>query len=59
MDNVLIVAGEVDENLYLSARNLRHVGVTDVTAMDPVSLVSYQKVLMSESALKQIEESLA
>ena len=59
MDNVLIVAGEVDENLYLSASNLRHVGVTDVTAMDPVSLVSYQKVLMSESALKQIEESLA
>ncbi len=59
MNNVLIVAGEVDENLYLSARNLPHVGVTDVTAMDPVSLVSYENVLMSESALKQIEESLA
>jgi large subunit ribosomal protein L4 len=59
LDNVLIVAGEVDENLYLAARNLPYVGVTDVTAMDPVSLVSYGNVLMSESALKQVEESLA
>ncbi len=59
IDNVLLVSGEVDENLYLSARNLPHVGVTDVTAMDPVSLVSYDNVLMSESALKQIEEALA
>ena len=59
LNNVLIVSGEVDENLYLSARNLPHVGVTDVTAMDPVSLVSYENVLMSESALKQVEESLA
>lgn len=59
LNNVLIVSGEVDENLYLSARNLPHVGVTDVTAMDPVSLVSYDNVLMSESAIKQIEEALA
>ena len=59
MDNVLIVSGEVDENLYLAARNIPHVGVTDVTAMDPVSLVSYGSVLMTESALKQVEESLA
>lgn len=59
INNALIVSGEVDENLYLSARNLPHVGVTDVTAMDPVSLVSYDNVLMSESALKQIEEALA
>jgi len=59
LDNVLIVSGEVDENLYLAARNIPHVGVTDVTAMDPVSLVSYGNVLMTESALKQIEESLA
>ncbi len=59
LNNVLIVSGEVDENLYLSARNLPHVGVTDVTAMDPVSLVSYDNVLMSESAVKQIEEALA
>lgn len=59
LGSVLIVSGEVDENLYLSARNLPHVGVTDVTAMDPVSLVSYENVLMSESAVKQIEEALA
>ncbi len=58
LGDVLIVSGEVDENLYLSARNLPNVGVIDVTAMDPVSLVSYENVLMNESALKQIEESL-
>ncbi len=58
LDNVLIISGEVDENLYLAARNIPNVGVVDVTAMDPVSLVSYGNVLMTESALKQIEESL-
>jgi large subunit ribosomal protein L4 len=59
LDNVLIISGEVDENLYLAARNIPHVGVTDVTAMDPVGLVSYANVLMTESALKQIEGALA
>ncbi len=58
LENVLIISGEVDENLYLAARNIPNVGVVDVTAMDPVSLVSYGNVLMTESALKQIEESL-
>jgi len=59
LDNVLIVTENVDENLYLSARNLRGVGVVDVTGVDPVSLISHDAVLMTVGALKQIEESLA
>ncbi len=58
LKSVLIISGSVEENLYLAARNLPNVGVIDVPAMDPVSLVSYDNVLINESALKQIEESL-
>ncbi|MCG8433908.1 MAG: 50S ribosomal protein L4 [Gammaproteobacteria bacterium] len=59
LDNVLIVKDEVDENLYLAARNLHSVDVRDVQALDPVSLIRHEKVLMTVSAVKQIEEWLA
>src|SRR5690554_6872470 len=39
LNNVLIVADEVSENLYLAARNVPHVGLTEATAIDPVSLI--------------------
>jgi large subunit ribosomal protein L4 len=57
--NVLIVTESVDENLYLSARNLKDVSVVDVQSVDPVSLISHDTVLVTVNALKQIEESLA
>ncbi|MEE4300286.1 MAG: 50S ribosomal protein L4 [Pseudomonadales bacterium] len=56
--NVLIVTDAVDENLYLSARNLKDVDVLDVAATDPVSLLSHDKVLMTVAALKQFEAQL-
>lgn len=56
LSNVLIVSGEVNENLYLSARNIPNVGVVEAQIVDPVALVSYDKVLISESAVKQLEE---
>lgn len=56
--NVLIVTEAVDENLYLSARNLKDVGVLDVAAVDPVSLLSHDKVLTTVAALKQFEALL-
>jgi large subunit ribosomal protein L4 len=56
LDNVLIVSSAVDNNLYLSARNIPNVGIIDVVALDPLSLLSYKKVLMTESAIKQLEE---
>lgn len=59
LDNVLIVAEEVAENLYLAARNLRHVDVLDVAGLDPVSLIGFEKVLMTVPALKKVEEMLS
>ncbi len=59
LDSVLIVTESVDENLYLSARNLKDVDVIDVQSVDPVSLISHDSVLVTVAALKQIEESLA
>ena len=59
LDNVLIISDSVDENLYLAARNLKHVDVRDVDGVDPVSLISYEKVLITVAALKKLEESLA
>jgi len=58
-DEVLIVTDNLDDNLYLSARNLYHVGVCEVSAIDPVALVRYEKVLMTVPALEKIEEMLA
>ncbi len=58
LNDVLIVADAVDENLYLAARNLPHVDVRDVNGSDPVSLIAYEKVLMTVSAIKKFEEML-
>jgi large subunit ribosomal protein L4 len=58
LDNVLMISEEVDQNLYLASRNLPHVDVRDVAAMDPVSLVGFDKVLVTVPALKKIEEML-
>ena len=59
LENVLIVTEEVTEALYLSARNLPDVDVRDTAAVDPVSLVGFDKVLMTVPALRRIEEWLA
>ncbi|TKB46535.1 50S ribosomal protein L4 [Ferrimonas sediminicola] len=59
VDDVLIVTGEVDENLFLASRNLYKVDARDVAAIDPVSLIAFDKVLMTADAVKQIEEMLA
>lgn len=54
----LIVTDSVDENLYLAARNLPHVDVVDSTAVNPVSLIAFDKVVMSVSAAKKLEVEL-
>ena len=59
LEKVGIVTEEVDETLYLAARNLPHVDVVDVAAADPVSLVAFDKVLVTVSALRKFEEKLA
>lgn len=59
MSEVLIIAIEPEENLYLAARNLRNVDVRDVAEVDPVSLVAFDKILMTKAAVQQLEERLA
>lgn len=58
LDNVLIVSAEIDTNLYLASRNLHKVDVRDVDGVDPVSLIAYDKVVVTVDALKKIEEML-
>lgn len=58
LSNALIVTEEVDENLFLSARNLPRVDVRDTQALDPVSLIAFEKVLITVPALKKLEEAL-
>jgi large subunit ribosomal protein L4 len=58
LDSVLIVVEASDEKLYLAARNLPHVEVIEAAALNPLSLASHDKVLMTVGAVKLIEERL-
>jgi large subunit ribosomal protein L4 len=58
LKEALIVLDSVDENIYLAARNLYKVDVRDAAAVDPVSLISFEKVIITIAALKQLEEML-
>ncbi|MBL8483652.1 MAG: 50S ribosomal protein L4 [Rhodocyclaceae bacterium] len=59
LDSVLVVTGELDENLYLATRNLPHVLVLEAHQADPVSLVRYAKVLLTRDAVAKFEEMWA
>ena len=59
LKDVLIVSEEIDKNLYLASRNLYKVDVRDAAAVDPVSLIEFDKVLMTLPALKKVEGMLA
>jgi len=59
LDSVLIITDSLEENLRLSARNLPHVSVVDVTHTDPVSLIRHGKVLLTKAAVAKIEEMLS
>ena len=58
LEKVLIIVEGIDEKLFLGARNLPHVEVLPVALLNPLSLVSYDKVLMTVGAVKLIEERL-
>ncbi|MCK9489206.1 MAG: 50S ribosomal protein L4 [Xanthomonadales bacterium] len=59
LDRALIVTESDDLNLYLAARNLPYVYVTDAGALDPVSLVHAKRVVMTVDSVRKIEEWLA
>lgn len=58
VDNALIVTEEIDEKLYLSVRNIPHIGICDVEALDPASLMRFDKVVITVGAVKKVEEWL-
>jgi len=58
-EGVLVVTDSLDENLYLSSRNLPHVLVVEVQHADPVSLVRFPKVIVTRNAVKKFEEIFA
>ena len=59
LDQVLIITDNLDDNLYLSSRNLPDVMVLEARHADPVNLVRFAKVVMTKAAVKQLEEVLA
>ena len=54
LDDVLIVTEELNENLYLGVRNIPKVDVIDTNEIDPYSLIGFDKVLMTQAALKKL-----
>ena len=59
LDQVLIITDNLDDNLYLSSRNLPDVMVLEAKHADPVNLVRFAKVVLTKGAVKQLEEVLA
>lgn len=59
LKNVLIITSKLNKNLFLAARNLHKVDVRDATGIDLVSLIAFDKVVMTADAVKQVEEMLA
>ncbi|GHC95001.1 50S ribosomal protein L4 [Pseudorhodoferax aquiterrae] len=57
--SVMVIADEVDENLYLASRNLANVLVVEPRYADPVSLVHYKKVLVTKAAMDKLKEMFA
>ncbi|TAN09394.1 MAG: 50S ribosomal protein L4 [Burkholderiaceae bacterium] len=59
LDSVLVIADEIDENLYLASRNLGNVLVIEPRYTNPVSLIGYQKVLVTKGAIDKLGEMFA
>ncbi|QDL56353.1 50S ribosomal protein L4 [Rhodoferax aquaticus] len=59
LDSVLVIADQVDDNLYLASRNLVNILVVEPRYADPVSLVHYRKVLVTKAAMDQLKEMFA
>ena len=59
LQSVLVIADQVDENLYLASRNLKDVFIVEPRYADPVSLVHFKKVLVTKGALDQLKEMFA
>ncbi|THB66894.1 MAG: 50S ribosomal protein L4 [Gammaproteobacteria bacterium] len=56
---ILLVDETLSENIFLASRNIPGVSAVDVEAVDPVSLVSNETIIMTSAAVKKLEEKLA
>ncbi len=59
LDSVLVIADEVDDNLYLASRNLKNVWVIEPQYTDPVALLKFKKVLVTKGGFEQLKEMFA
>ena len=59
VSDVLVLTDGLDSAVYLAARNIPHVQVMDIAIVDPVSLISQEKVVIDAAALKRLEERLS
>ncbi len=59
VDSVLLVAEEVSDGLYLSARNLHWVGLADVESIDPALLIAFDKVVITQGSINRLQERLS
>jgi large subunit ribosomal protein L4 len=59
LESVMVIADEVDENLYLASRNLPNVLIVEARYADPLSLVHYKKVLVTKGAIDKLKEMFA
>ena len=59
LKSVLVIADEVDENLYLASRNLVNILIVEPRYADPVSLVHYKKILVTKAAMDKLKEMFA
>ncbi len=59
INNGLIILAEEDNNVMLSVRNIPNIDITTVSNVDPVSLVAYEKVLITADAVKSLDEKLS
>jgi len=56
LDSVLIVTDKIDEKLFLSARNIKDVGIATVDYLDPPLMLSFKKILITKSAIDCFEK---
>ena len=59
LDHVMVIADEVDENLFLASRNLVNVLVVEPRYADPLSLVFYKKIIVTKAAIDKLQEMFA
>ncbi len=58
LDNALLVLTEIGDNEYLASRNLTQYEIAEVGELDPVLLLTYKQVVMTEGAIRMLEEQL-